>query len=231
MMAGGGTEGPRGAVGDINREGITMSETRGQPYPCVVLWIAWGALLVGVLSGGPLAYTAELYRWVDAQGRVSISDTPPPSSRDPQPFNVSRPAATAPPSEPTDTRGGTDRETPPPTTPGGIVVQAELNRRLTAPLRLDMGAEVTVLTTSVAKALAMASLEHMPRHAFKTGDGMVTMPITSLRSLRVGSAEARDVTVAIDLDGRMPVGLLGMSFLRRFKVTIDQEHGQVTFER
>jgi predicted aspartyl protease len=59
---------------------------------------------------------------------------------------------------------------------------------------------------------------------------MVDGLITSLRSLRVGTAEVRDVIVGIDMDGRMPVALLGKSFLRYFKVTLDQQQGQVTFE-
>jgi aspartyl protease family protein len=98
-------------------------------------------------------------------------------------------------------------------------------------LRLDTGAELTVLTKQVANTLQIAAMEHLPRHQFATAGGMVTLPVTSLRSLRIGSTEARDVTVAIDLDGRLPMGLLGMSFLRRFTVTVDQERGQVTFER
>jgi predicted aspartyl protease len=47
----------------------------------------------------------------------------------------------------------------------------------------------------------------------------------------VGTAEARDVNVAIDSDGRMSMGLLGMTFLRHFRVTVDQQRGQVKFER
>jgi hypothetical protein len=47
----------------------------------------------------------------------------------------------------------------------------------------------------------------------------------------VGTAEALDVSVAIDIDGHMPVGLLGMSFLGHFKMTVDHQRGQVKFER
>ena len=88
-----------------------------------------------------------------------------------------------------------------------------------------------MLTKAAAQALPIAALEHLPRHAFKTAGGLLTMPVTSLRSLRIGRTDARDVAIAIDLEGRMPVGLLGMSFLRRFKVTVDQARAQVTFAR
>ncbi len=180
----------------------------------------------------PPGHAAELYRWVDEQGHVSLSDTPPPSQGNRQDLKVYRPETTSPPPESRETPAGHTAEAPPPaTTPGGIMVEAVVNGRLTVPLRLDTGAELTVLTKAVAEALPIAALEHLPRHAFKTAGGPVTMPVASLRSLRIGSTEARDVTVAIDLDGRMPVGLLGMSFLRRFKVTVDQQQGRVTFDR
>jgi hypothetical protein len=39
------------------------------------------------------------------------------------------------------------------------------------------------------------------------------------------------VAVAIDAEGHLPLGLLGMTFLRHFKVTVDQAQDQVKFER
>jgi hypothetical protein len=36
------------------------------------------SLLLAALSGLPAAAQAELYRWVDAEGRVHYTDTPPP---------------------------------------------------------------------------------------------------------------------------------------------------------
>jgi clan AA aspartic protease (TIGR02281 family) len=118
------------------------------------------------------------------------------------------------------------------TKPGGsVVVEAMLNRRLTVPMLLDTGADFTVLTQQVAKELRISSLEHLPKLPFMTAGGMVMFPIATLQSLRVGTAEARDVNVAIDIDGHMPMGLLGMTFLRHFKVTVDQQRGQVRFER
>jgi clan AA aspartic protease (TIGR02281 family) len=116
--------------------------------------------------------------------------------------------------------------------PGGVImVDAVLNRRLTVPLMLDTGADFTVLPKQVAQELRIAALDHLPKLELRTAGGVVNFPITTLRSVRVGSAEARDVAVAIDTDGHMQVGLLGMTFLRHFKVTIDQQRGQVKFER
>jgi clan AA aspartic protease (TIGR02281 family) len=197
------------------------------------MWIALGALLVVFISIPMLARAGEMYRWVDAQGRVHLTDTPPKSKGALQDFKVYQPSEHDHAPEPSGlplADPGMVKLTP--TRPGGtVVVEVMLNRRLTVPMLLDTGADFTVLTKQVAKDLRISSLDHLPRLPFKTAGGMVTFPIATLQSLRVGTAEARDVNVAIDTDGHMPVGLLGMTFLRHFKVTVDQQRGQVKFER
>jgi clan AA aspartic protease (TIGR02281 family) len=118
------------------------------------------------------------------------------------------------------------------TKPGGtVVIDAMLNRRVTVPMLLDTGADFTVLTKQAARDLRLSSLDHLPTQEFITAGGSVRFPIAMLQSLRIGTAEARDVEVAIDIDGHMPMGLLGMTFLRHFKVTVDHQQGQITFER
>ena len=87
------------------------------------------------------------------------------------------------------------------------MVDAVLNRRLTAPLMLDTGADLTLLTKQAAEELGIPSLDQLPKHQFGMTSGMVNFPITSLRSLRVGTTEARDVIVGIDMDGRLSVGV------------------------
>lgn len=119
-----------------------------------------------------------------------------------------------------------------PVQPGdAIIVEAMLNRKLTAPLQLDTGASYTVLTKQTAQALGIPAVERLPKHSFHTGGGAVLWPVTTLQSVRVGTAEVRDVEIAIDVDGHLRMGLLGMTFLRHFKVIMDREQGQVRFER
>jgi clan AA aspartic protease (TIGR02281 family) len=196
-------------------------------------FVFW-ALLVGCTSTAPVVSAGEMYRWVDEQGRIHLTDTPPQSKSARQELKVYKPREVSPPqTEDSGTpaaEAGSARLTP--TKPGGVVVvQAVLNRRLTVPLMLDTGADFTVLTKQVAQELRIRTLDRLPKLQFGTAGGVVNFPIATLQSLRVGSAEARDVDVAIDTDGHMPVGLLGMSFLRHFKMTIDHQRGQVKFER
>ena len=195
--------------------------------------LALWAVLVGCASTATLASAGEMYRWVDEQGRVHLTDTPPKSKSDVQDLKVYKPSETPPRSEPggiPSVEVGRSRLTA--TKPGGVVVvEAVLNRHLTVPLMLDTGADLTILTKQAAQELRLPALERLPKLQFGTAGGAVNFPITTLQSLRVGTAEARDVTVAIDIDGHLPVGLLGMSFLRHFKVTVDHQRGQVEFER
>jgi clan AA aspartic protease (TIGR02281 family) len=210
-----------------------MMHTRPHAFSRSVLRISFWALLAGYVSIGTPAIAGEMYRWVDEQGRIHLTDTPPKSNRALQEFKIYQPneRGQAPePSGPSVAEPGRVKVIP--TKPGGaVVVEAMLNRRLTAPMLLDTGADFTVLTKQVAKDLRLPSLDHMPKLQFKTAGGMVNFPIATLQSLRVGTAEVRDITVAIDIDGHLPVGLLGMTFLHHFKVTVDQQRGQITFER
>jgi clan AA aspartic protease (TIGR02281 family) len=210
-----------------------MMHTR--PHVCSrsVMWMALWALLVGYVSIDTPAIAGEMYRWVDEQGHVHLTDTPPKSKGALQEFKVYQPSVrdqTAEPTSPPLAEPGVVKMVP--TKPGGtVVVQALLNRRLTVPMLLDTGADFTVVTKQVAKDLRLSPPDHLPKLEFKTAGGAVRLPVATLQSLRVGTAEAREVNVAIDIDGHMPMSLLGMTFLRHFTVTVDQQRRQVKFER
>ena len=115
--------------------------------------------------------------------------------------------------------------------PRPIIVEALLNRQVSVPLMLDTGATYTVLTRQTASDLGITSLARLPTHSFLTPGGPISSPVTTLKSIRVGTVEAQNVAVAIDAEGHLPLGLLGMTFMRHFKVTVDQAQGQVKFER
>jgi clan AA aspartic protease (TIGR02281 family) len=210
-----------------------MSHARLQSLMKAVMWKLLSTLLLGYVSLTPPAIPGEMYRWVDEQGHTYLTDTPPKSNAGLQQYKVYQPNAPDDTSDPhAQPHAGPASVKMTSTKPGGtVVVDVLLNRRVPAPMLLDTGADFTVLTKQMAKDLRLSSLDHLPKREFKTAGGAVNFPIATLQSLRVGTAEARDVEVAIDIDGHMPIGLLGMTFLRHFKVTVDQQHGQVTFAR
>lgn len=107
-----------------------------------------------------------------------------------------------------------------------IIVPAVLNGRDSVSLILDTGATLTCVDTSVASEL------HLPERIGVVGAGIGVgstgrMRIVKLDSIRVGAVTARDLTAcAIDLTNvRMMSpsvrGLLGLNFLKNFRVTLD----------
>jgi clan AA aspartic protease (TIGR02281 family) len=179
-----------------------------------VVWV------VASLMASSVGEAGTLYRWVDEEGRIQFSDTPPPT-RQTSDLKVYQ----APADRPTATTGEVHGAIP-----DLVIVDAEVNRRLTVRMRVDPGAEVTVLPKTIAKALGIDTLDGAIRHSVETGGRVIDGALTSLRWLRVGTAEARDVNVLVDLADQGSTGVLGQSFLRRFAMAVD-DRGHVTFER
>jgi clan AA aspartic protease (TIGR02281 family) len=210
-----------------------MMSKRPSRYARVAVWLPLWGLLVGLGTTTMPATAGQMYRWVDEQGRIHLTDTPPKSQSRVQDFKAYTPAGSSPAAEPDSAPAiEAGRAKLIATKPGGTaVVEALVNRRLTVPLVLDTGADLTLLTMQVAKALRLHGLERLPKLPFSTPGGAVNFPVTTLMSLRVGTAEVRHVDAAIDVEGHLPMGLLGMSFLRHFRVTVDHRRSQITFER
>jgi clan AA aspartic protease (TIGR02281 family) len=213
--------------------GPLMRDAKPSLSSSSVVSISLLALLAGtaLIHGRGLA--GELYRWVDEHGRVHLSDTPPSATHELRELKVYEPREV--PAEPQG--AGSSGVDPgqalihPMRRGDGIVVEAMLDRKLAVPLLLDTGADYTILTRQTAADLGITALDRLPKKQFRTLGGIANAPVMILKSLRVGSAEVRDVDVAIDVNGQLPIGLLGMTFLRHFKVTVDRQQGQVRFER
>src|SRR5882724_2728511 len=56
-----------------------MMHARPHSFVRSVMWRSLGVLLVGYVSITPPAISGEMYRWVDEQGHVLLTDTPPKS--------------------------------------------------------------------------------------------------------------------------------------------------------
>ena len=107
-----------------------------------------------------------------------------------------------------------------------MLVQVLLNRKQHAHLIVDTGASMTVLSYDLAIELGILSGAGVRLDTVNTAGGSVQVNMTHVKEIRAGSAIARNVSVAIhDLPNPIPgvSGLLGMSFLNHFKVTLDAE--------
>jgi len=113
---------------------------------------------------------------------------------------------------------------------GSFVVHVMLNQERSAQLIVDTGASMTVLSTQVAIDLGILGTTDNELLTVNTAGGSVQVNLNYLSSITVGTGQATHVAVAIhDLpDIPEPIeGLLGMSFLKHFLVTLDAEHARL----
>ena len=104
-----------------------------------------------------------------------------------------------------------------------LIVEASINQRGTGRYIVDTGATYCVVSQERAKELSLAGRKDGQKIHVTTANGIVEATLAEARRIDVGDAVARDVAVAV-MDGD-PVpgldGLIGLSFLQRFKYSVD----------
>lgn len=91
----------------------------------------------------------------------------------------------------------------------------------TLPLMIDTGASTLVLPSSMMAELGFTP-EDLREGTSQTASGTVPVKIGLLRNVRIDSVSADNVEVSFIADSKLSGSrLLGMSFLQRFKMTID----------
>ena len=89
---------------------------------------------------------------------------------------------------------------------------------------------MTVLSTNIAIDLGLLGTTDNELLTVNTAGGSVQVNMNYLSSLTVGNAQAENVAVAIhdlpDIPEQIE-GLLGMSFLKHFLITLDAEHSRL----
>ncbi len=106
---------------------------------------------------------------------------------------------------------------------GGWMTSVRLNDSRTVEFLVDTGASSCVISPEVATALGIEPGPGAESVTLQVVGGRTTGPIVKLASVRVGDAEAEDVTAVIHPIGPGIAGLLGNSFLGRFTVTLDPQ--------
>jgi clan AA aspartic protease (TIGR02281 family) len=190
-----------------------------------VFRLSWVILLLTLAP----AY-AEIYKWVDRDGRVHFSDTlagipseyrdhieekaglTATSRSDPAPQRVPPKrlsSVLAPPSYAVPLRRDGN----------AMLVEALVGGTVRTRLLLDTGAEFTVLSTAAAQRLAL-NLGSAAVIPLRSASGVFFAPMMKVHSIAVGEATAYDVEVIVHDATPGLDGLLGMSFLDNFLVTI-----------
>lgn len=105
-----------------------------------------------------------------------------------------------------------------------FVVTVKLNGEQDASLIVDTGASHSVVSRRLASQLGLYSDVTMGTVTMNTVGGSVQAPLVRIKSIRLAEAEVRDSVVVVhdlpDSPGGVE-GLLGLSALREFQVTLD----------
>ena len=94
-------------------------------------------------------------------------------------------------------------------------------------LMIDTGATTLVLPSSMIPELGFAASD-LQDGASQTASGTVPVKLGLLRTVRIGGASAANVEVSFIDDSKLQGNLLlGMSFLKRYKMTIDDASNEL----
>jgi len=193
--------------------------------------------LLTILIALALPASAEMYKWVDGKGTVHFTDD---ISSIPEKYREEVEERKAPKGTPN--QEVREKPAPPPaqktSEPEGFEAnlvrrhelwfsEVMLNNRLKRYLIVDTGASFTLISRQVANDLGIIIDENSPSVPASTVSGFILTPLVTLSSIRVGKAEIEDVDVAVYTMPSGNDGLLGNSFLNKFKVVIDSVNGKM----
>jgi len=113
-----------------------------------------------------------------------------------------------------------------------LIVDASINQRVSGRFMVDTGATHCVISKQMANDVSLSGRKDGEKIRVQTANGVVEATMGEARRIDIGDAVARDVPVAV-MD-RDPVpgldGLIGLSFLQRFKYSVDSERGVLLLE-
>jgi clan AA aspartic protease (TIGR02281 family) len=179
-----------------------------------------------------------MYKWVDEKGTVHFTDDlsnipekyqesaetrkPPKETPTPQPQEKSESSLLEKISEP-------EGITVDLTKRGEVLfTEVVLNERIKQYFIVDTGASFTVISQQAAKELGITIDEGTPFIPIATASSVVNNPLITLGSISVGEAKVENVDALVHNLPGGSAGLLGNSFLNKFKVVLDSINGKMT---
>lgn len=193
------------------------------------------ALTCLCLTIAALPVHAKIYKWTDSNGQVHFSDNrggvPPEYLEQTQERNSRPPAAQQSTHEIPYASSRSSSNSPPPSAQhylvplyrigNAMLVDVVINGFMKSRLLVDTGAALTVISTAAAKQLGL-NLTDAAVIPLRSVSGLFLAPLTKVRSITVGDVTVRDVEVVVhDIASGGGMGLLGMSFMDNFQVTMN----------
>jgi len=113
---------------------------------------------------------------------------------------------------------------------GSLFVYANVGGR-TMRFVVDTGASYTALSVEAARSLGIVGPVNYSQVMLSTAGGLVNAPLITLSAIDVNGASVQQIPVVL-LESTAPFeGLLGMTFLDHFNVSIDRTAGQIRLVR
>ncbi len=103
-----------------------------------------------------------------------------------------------------------------------------LNGKVKRHFILDSGASFTLINRQTANELGLIIDEYTPFIPVATVSGVIFTPLVTLKSVQVGKAELENVEALIYTMPSESEGLLGNSFLNKFRIILDTASGKMT---
>jgi aspartyl protease family protein len=118
-------------------------------------------------------------------------------------------------------------------TPGSrqVPVTASLGTGFRQPFIIDTGASMVTIPSETARDLGLIVNVRTPRRTIYTAGGVITAPEVVVPSIAIDDWEVRNVkALVVDLPDNLGWGLLGMNYLRRFRMDLNTDEGLLLLE-
>lgn len=201
-----------------------------------ILFLLWTILFLAAPVQG------EMYKWVDEKGAVHFTDDP---SRIPEKYQSHSEIRRTPKesSQPEAREKSLSATVPSVASKGSepngfevplyrrhelLLAEVLLNHRVRKHFIVDTGASFTLINRQTANDLGMVIDENTPFLMTSSVTDVVLTPLVTLKSLQVGEAKAENVEALIYTMASGGDGLLGNSFLNKFRVVLDSLQGKMT---
>jgi clan AA aspartic protease (TIGR02281 family) len=183
----------------------------------------------------------EMYKWVDEKGTVHFTDdlsnipekyrenaeTRKPS-KEIRPLEMEEKSISSPPSEAPETSESEGAEVDLLRRGEIWIAEVLLNERVKRHLVVDSGASFMLINQQIARELDITVNENTPFIPMTTVSGYILVPLVTLKSVRIGKAQAENIEAVIYTLPSGGDGLLGNSFLKKYRMTIDSIQGKMT---
>jgi clan AA aspartic protease (TIGR02281 family) len=190
----------------------------------------------------PLGWCGDIYKYVDEQGNVHFTDTPPPPEKKLELQKVYKLKKKGGAKGDSGGEGSTDLDRiviPFQARAGGMSARmgmfvnvnlSRAQRNITRQFLVDTGASVTVITRGDAGALGIREEDVLGSGLGKVaGGGTVAGHAVQLSSLQVGDMVVRAPMVVVLTSGESR--LLGMDILGRYNIKVDHDSKLLVLER